>query len=150
MIPLAGAALSEGIGYHILNMSYNETLLRLTTLSDLSPPQEEDTRWAPSATVLYRCSVNVSLNPIFYPLSHLFQEGTPSNLYTVVITGMILPTREHDVKETTIAKAVSGELWRNIPYLLIVAFIIETLLEGIFSRIRVRLRRDSPDGWSPK
>jgi len=150
IIPLAGAALSEGTGYHILNISYNKTLLRLGPYIDLSPPPGDYARSPACGTVLYWCSVNVSLNPIFYPLSHLFQEETQSNMYTVVIMGPILATSEHDVNETTILTAVSGEFLRNIPYLLIVAFIIETLLEGIFSRIRVKLKMVSPDGWSPK
>jgi len=174
MIPLVSAALSQGTGYQILNINYNRTRIQFEEsaaytcgLEFLSSFGEEMQASAlqrgngfrvdfhggvprsvgPFGAVLHTCSVNFSLNPFLYPVNSFFQDTSKSNAHTVLTTGRILEG-EHasvEVREGTISTALFPELLKNIPYMLFVAFIVETLLERVFRGSLAKLKVGSPN-----
>jgi len=119
MLLLSVIALSEGIGYNANEITV-ETEHVVPRVHDLFGPGPE----TGVGGINYTCTVNVTLNPLLYPLSYLFGNGQISHTFTVFDGPILYAGKRYEVISSTKFGAVFPEMCRNLLYYLIVATVV--------------------------
>lgn len=123
-------ALYEGVGYETINVSGKTTSILSSGCDVRMGPYDANV-----VMVLHEYSANVSLSPFFYPISYLLGNGNSSNIYRK-LDDPLLPDRGHGMVDNAKFGAVFPEFLRNLPYLFLIGFLTELLIEKLYRKVQ--------------
>jgi len=99
----------------------------------------------PCAGVECICDVDMRLNPFLYPISHVSGRGKVSGVYSFVY----YPISEHgirvnleEIEDSALGSLVWGELMSNLPYLLVVSFLIGLVIIKLIQIAKKKFARE--------
>lgn len=124
-------ALSEGTGYETIEISH-KTLTFGSRTVDYGAlhggPGEIGL-----GHMAFICNVNVSLNPFLYPLSYLMGDGKRSYTSWKVACPLVINYKD-EVMNSAKFGAVLPEFLKNLPYILFIGFLIESVIEKLMQK----------------
>lgn len=123
-------AFSEGIGYNANEITVESEHV-LPRVHDLFGPGPE----TGVGGILYLCIVNISLNPLLYPLSCLSGNEQVLHISAILDYPVLYAGRKYEVISTAKFGAVFPEVCKNFAYYLIVSIIILFLAEKAYNKI---------------
>ena len=129
MLFLGLVALHDGVGYETIEINVKTTEI-IPHVYDFWGPGPE----TGAGGVLYTCNVIISLNPFLYPLSYLLGNGKISHT-SGHFDGPILHggSARYEAMESAKFGAAFPEFFGNLPYIFVIGFLIESLVEKLYS-----------------
>jgi len=88
---------------------------------------------------VYICNVNVSFNPFLYPLSFLSGKGNASST-SRESSSPLLVNKKYEALDSAEFSAVFPEFLRNLPYIVVIGFLMGLLAEKLYCRIYAHIR----------
>lgn len=125
-------ALHEGAGYETIRIN-SKNIRIIPWMVDIGGVGGMRGFEVGTGGILYICIVNVSLNPFLYPLSYLLWNGK-SSCTSTAFAYPLLWDKSHEAMDSAKFRAVFPEFLRNLPYISLIGFLIELLVEKLYRK----------------
>jgi len=144
MLFLGVIALSEGAGYETIEVSHR-TLTLGPRIVDYGPHHGGSGEIG-LGCIVFICNVDVALNPFLYPLSYLMGNGKSSCISSEAACPLVMNLKDEAMDSAKFG-AVFPEFVRNLPYIFVIGFLIESVIEKLYRKVLFQTRPNRRVGF---
>lgn len=132
MLFLGLVALSDGAGYETTEINHR-------TLTLVPKTVDYGGRYGVGeigvGCIVFICNVDVALNPFLYPLSYLMGNGKSACASKATACPLVINKKDEAMSDAKFG-AVFPEFLRNLPYIFVIGFLIESAIEKLYRKVR--------------